>query len=201
MASALGTAIALVGVVKDASGRIQTEPFLNVARLLLPIIDKLGVTFYPVKQDVSGNIERLGRRAREDAVRYACLFEIVTTEVAAGKHEQSDSCAKGLLWLKRAMEFVLGLLRQLHDDDEKSMSQAANEAYASTLQPFHGMITYGVFTAAMSWLPSREAFFSKLDAGADLKPSMKLFLDCMTPLVQEVHNFLVENDLNDKTPV
>lgn len=38
MASALGTATTLIGHVKDDEGRIQTEPFLNIARLLLPII-------------------------------------------------------------------------------------------------------------------------------------------------------------------
>lgn len=47
--------------------------------------------------------------------------------------------------MRRAMEFVLALLQQLCDDDQKSLSEAANEGYAQTLQPFHGLLTYGVF--------------------------------------------------------
>lgn len=84
MHSALASADQLIPLVKTPEGEIQTEPFLNVSKQLLPLIgephenllkmsrycatnfcligwlsaaDQLGSAFYLVKHDVGGNIE------------------------------------------------------------------------------------------------------------------------------------------------
>ena len=50
----------------------------------------------PRDPDVSGNIERLAKRAGD----HPALFDIAR-EMAAGTHESSSGCCKSLLWLKR----------------------------------------------------------------------------------------------------
>ena len=46
------------------------------------------------------------------------------------------------------MEFLVALLRRLHDDPEVDLPTAAQEAYAATLQPFHGWISASAFSLA-----------------------------------------------------
>ena len=50
---------------------------------------------------------------------------------------------------RRAMEFIIDLLRRLHDDRQVDLPAAATAAYEETLHPFHGWITSSVFTLAM----------------------------------------------------
>ncbi len=47
------------------------------------------------------------------------------------------------------MEFIIDLLRRLHDDRRVDLPAAASAAYEKTLHPFHGWITSSVFTLAM----------------------------------------------------
>ena len=49
----------------------------------------------------------------------------------------------------RAMEFVVALLRRLYDEPAEPLPSAAQDAYATTLQPFHGWISSSAFTLAM----------------------------------------------------
>ena len=85
MSEVLSPVVASLRGVESAGGTIATEPFLATCRLILPVFDRLGVAFAPARSDVSGNIERLAKRA----------------EMAAGTHESNSGCCKGLLWLKR----------------------------------------------------------------------------------------------------
>lgn len=54
-----------------------------------------------MRNDISGNIERLRTRARTDPERFRLLFPIVEDEIARNDYAHGSSCAKGLLWLKR----------------------------------------------------------------------------------------------------
>ena len=72
MSAVLAPIVASLGAVESADGAIQTEPFLVACRLVLPVFDKMGVAFAAAKSDVSGNIERLAKRAPD----HAALFDI-----------------------------------------------------------------------------------------------------------------------------
>lgn len=163
--------------------------------------DHLGSAFYLVKRDISGNIERLAGKALCDSTEYRCLFTIITKEMEAGESEKPLSCARGLLWLKRAMEFILELMKCLQQDASVTLHDAAQTAYVKCLQPFHGMLTRGVFSVALRVVPSREAFMSLLGTPEDVKTGLQELLENWQPLVQEVHKFLDENGLDDPTPV
>jgi hypothetical protein len=73
-----------------------------------PPPDKLGVAFSPAKSDVSGNIERLAKKAPA----HAALFDIALEEVKAGTQGSNAGCSKGMLWLKR---FLVGVERRAVD--------------------------------------------------------------------------------------
>jgi hypothetical protein len=53
------------------------------------------------------------------------------------------------------MQFLVALLALLYSQQQCSMSEAVNTAYAATLQPFHGWIVGSTFTLALNFVPSR----------------------------------------------
>ena len=47
------------------------------------------------------------------------------------------------------MEFVVALLKRLHDDQNVTLATAANEVYYATLYKYHGWITSSAFVLAL----------------------------------------------------
>mmetsp|Transcript_9417 Transcript_9417/g.17670 ORF Transcript_9417/g.17670 Transcript_9417/m.17670 type:complete len:199 (+) Transcript_9417:34-630(+) len=186
-----------ISTVCTPEGEIHTEAFLAICRCVLPIIDKLGTSFYPAKADVGGNIERLTTRAKQDPSGHALLFDVVRKEMIAGEHHDSRSATKGLLWLKRFLEFVIALLRNL-SDPQATLFDASNEAYKTCLQPFHGFIAGGAFTIVLNLCGTRESFEEAIGGETDDRSK---FLEGFPPIVESIHQFLVANGLDDPTKV
>lgn len=201
MTSAFAAASTHLAGVKGPDGFIQTQGFLDVCKQVLPVVDKLGTAFALVKTDIGGNIERLAQRQAKDPERYKRLFTIVQDEVVEKTHTDNSSCTKGLLWLKRAMEFIVALLRRVHDDPAAALGTAVDETYRSTLMQFHGFFVSSAFTLAFKFVPSREAFLANLGDGPGLMAEMKAFIDAFSEVLAEVHKFLDDNGLNDPTKV
>ena len=218
--SALDAAAASAAML-NASSDILTAPFLDTCRLVLPVIgardglscspaltppaDSLGGAFYPARADVSGNIERLAARAAAGMNGSGRLFELVEAEVASGSASASSSCTKGLLWLKRFLEFTLRLLERLAREPETELGAAASAAYSATLAPFHGFLTTALFTAVLYAAPSRSSFERTLAGGGDADPQllraqMSSFCTHFGPLLARIHMFISEAGQDDPTP-
>lgn len=100
------------------------------------------------------------------------------------------------------MSFVAGLLRRLLDDRQVSLATAASDVYTDTLYQYHGWITSAAFTVALKLVPSREVFLQKLGVpNEELYQQMASFLDAFQPVLQAIHTFLVQNNLDDPTRV
>lgn len=199
---------------------IQTEIFLNICREVIPIITNLGTGFAIVKSDIGGNIDRLQARVDQNPALYGPdLFSIVLEEHERGISMDSTSCTKGLLWLKRAMEFIITLLQNVQENRTASLSEIASQTYYSTLQQYHGWIVTGTFTVVLKFVPSREAFLEtilleseesssclssdvdKEQLEARLNASMSTFCSKFQNLLQEIHDFLDSKGLDDPTKV
>nr|GEW38279.1 glycolipid transfer protein 1 [Tanacetum cinerariifolium] len=63
---------------------------------------------------------------------------MVKVEVEAKKADGSSSCTNGLLWLTRAMDFIVELFHNLMEHEDCAMSQVCSEAYTKTLKKYHG---------------------------------------------------------------
>jgi Ca2+:H+ antiporter len=178
--------------------------------LYLPFAEKLGTAFILVKSDVGGNIDRLSTRAALRPQYLDDIFTIITDEVDAGSHTASASCTKGLLWLKRAMQFITELLNLLTfstttSEPAMTMSDAVSQSYASTLQPFHGWIVGSTFTVAFKLAPTRDTFFEKLgvvdEQGSEGINQMAQFCEEYGSILKEIHEFMESNGLNDTAKV
>eukprot|EP00246_Nothoceros_aenigmaticus_P014954 TRINITY_DN595_c0_g2_i3.p1 TRINITY_DN595_c0_g2~~TRINITY_DN595_c0_g2_i3.p1 ORF type:complete len:178 (+),score=36.16 TRINITY_DN595_c0_g2_i3:66-536(+) len=149
-----------------------------------------------VKSDVGGNISRLDQRYDTDVAAYEKLYDIIRTELAAGKAKESNSCSNGLLWLTRAMDFLVELFHNLLSHPDWTLSQAASEAYIATLKKWHGWIASAAFTVAMKLVPDRKKFMDLL-GGGNLKADIESFVSSSAPLLHENHKFLKSVGLDD----
>ncbi|KAH7365400.1 hypothetical protein KP509_18G025300 [Ceratopteris richardii] len=189
-------AIEGIPLVKSASGDMLTKPFLDVCRIILPVLDKFGAAMAMVKSDIGGNITRLETRYKEDPSAFYLLHDIVRREISEKKAKNSNSCANGLLWLTRAMDFLVALFGNLLDHVDWTISHAATEAYNVTLKKWHGWIASSAFTVALKLAPERTKFMSVLGDG-DLDSDIKNFVSAFSPLLQENHDFLKSFGLDD----
>ena len=182
---------------ESPDGDVLSEPFLATCRLVLPVFDRLGVAFAPAKSDVSGNIERLAKRAGA----HPKLFDICLEEVSAGTQASNSGCCKGLLWLKRFLEFTMALLRALEEEPRtRAMKDCANDAYARCLKPYHGWISSSAFSVVMSFPPSRRDFVNSL-GGEGAYGDIGRLTAGFSPVLAKTHQFLVDNGLDDPTKV
>lgn len=103
------------------------------------------------------------------------------------KKESGIGCNTGtvaLLWMKRTMQFVIGMLQRLVQDSSITLSSASRESYSKTLRSCHNMITRGVFDTGLRFAPTRESFFKNLAGGGDtgrVHASLSQFLFVFTP--------------------
>jgi len=79
---------------------------------------------------------------------------------------KKGTCA--LLWLARALNFILVLLKELIDNPAKKLSDCVLAGYDVSLKPHHGMIIKGTFSVAVKAAPARDVFIKKLGPGDPL---------------------------------
>eukprot|EP00775_Hariotina_reticulata_P013032 gene13032-13161_t len=147
--------------------------------------------------------QRLRARYTTNPQQFELLFSIVDEEVGRNDHDHSKSCTKGLLWLKRALEFMTAIMRELLDKPDRSMSDVVSDTYYATLHRWHGFLASSAFHVAFAFCPSRESFMEKV-AGADdpeALQQMQKFIDEFSPLLAEVHTFLDGRGLDDPAKV
>lgn len=191
----------LLRQVRGADGAIQTAAFLDICRAVVQVLEKMGKTFHPVKADIKGNIDRLQRAHDRDPANYVQLTAIIEDDVAYGTHTSSSSDTKGLLWLKRGMGFVLGVLQRMVERPQASLKEVVGETYSATLHQYHNWLTQRAFGVAFNFVPSRESLLKALGGGATLEAEISAFLAEFTPVLSQVHEFLVQKGLDDPQKV
>lgn len=189
---------------RDVNGTIVTAGFLDLCELILPVIDSFGTGFSIIRSDISGNIERLRNRLQSDPERFAKLYSIVEDELTRDANPDGGSCTKGLLWLKRALQFMVQILGQLMEKPEAKLSKVVYDVYYNTLYNYHGFIASSAFRVAFNFVPGREAFLDKV-AGkkfdGQAKAELDKFVATFTGLLGEIHAFLDSKGQDDPTKV
>ncbi|KAI3469789.1 hypothetical protein Pfo_026452 [Paulownia fortunei] len=183
--------------VKSEQGDMLTKPFLDVSKLILPIIDKFGAAMTVVKSDISGNITRLESKYNSNPSRFNYLYNLVQAEVETKTAKSSSSCTIGLLWLTRAMDFLVELFSNLAEHQDWSMSQVYNDAYSKTLKKWHGWLASSSFTVAIKLAPDRKKFMEVIGTGGDIYGDMQKFYTNFSPILGEIHKFLASVGLDN----
>ncbi|XP_039146270.1 glycolipid transfer protein 1 [Dioscorea cayenensis subsp. rotundata] len=183
--------------VKSEGGEMLTKPFLDVCKLVLPVIEKFGAAMTLVKSDIGGNISRLEAKYNSDPSKFELLYSMVHVEVESKTAKASSSCTNGLLWLTRAMDFLVELFRNLVEHHDWTMSQACTDSYAKTLKKWHGWLASSSFTLAMKLAPDRNKFMEVIGGSGDLNADMMKFCSTFSPFLEENHKFLASVGLDD----
>ncbi|KAL8262803.1 hypothetical protein R6Q59_024152 [Mikania micrantha] len=184
------SAIEGMKLIKSDHDEILTKPFLDVCKMLLPILDKFGAAMAVVKSDISGNISRLDAKYIQNQTRFNYLFAFVQAEVET---KNSSSCTNGLLWLTRAMDFLVELFHNLYQHQDRSMQQACNDSYGKTLKKWHGWIASSSFTVAIKLAPDRKKFMEVIASKGDTYADMNTFCALFSPVLAQIHKFLVSH--------
>ncbi|XP_021751972.1 glycolipid transfer protein 1-like [Chenopodium quinoa] len=185
-----------IKLVKSEDGEMLTRPFLDACKHILPVIDKFGAAMTLVKSDIGGNITRLENKYNSDPEKFKYLYSMVQVEVESKTAKGSSSCTNGLLWLTRAMDFLVELFRNLLEHPDWSMSQACTDSYGKTLKKWHGWLASSSFSIAMKLAPDRNKFMEVLGGDA-VKCDIEQFLTTFNPLLQQNHKFLASVGLDD----
>ncbi|CAL5413607.1 unnamed protein product [Camellia sinensis] len=185
--------------VKSDRGELLTKPFLDVCKHILPILDKFGAAMTIVKSDIGGNISRLESRYSSNTTKFNYLFGFVQAEVETKTAKSSSSCSSALLWLTRAMDFLVELFRNLHDLEDWTMAQACTDSYGKTLKKWHGWLASSSFTIAMKLVPDRKKFIEVIGGTGDIHVDMEKFCTIFSPILKEIHKFLLTISKRDDT--
>ncbi|GAU46411.1 hypothetical protein TSUD_28270 [Trifolium subterraneum] len=190
---------ALEGIkhVKSEQGEILSQPFLDVCKHILPVIDKFGAAMALVKSDIGGNISRLEAKYSSNPAKFNCLYSLVQVEVETKTAKASSSCTNGLLWLTRAMDFLVALFRNLIEHPDWAMAQACTDSYNKTLKKWHGWLASSSFTVAMKLAPDRKKFMDVIQGGGDVNADIEKFCTTFSPYLEENHKFLARFGLDD----
>eukprot|EP01018_Ginkgo_biloba_P022761 Gb_12773 [translate_table: standard] len=189
--SAFVPALQAISVIKSSNGEILGKPFLEACRAILPVLDKLGPSMAVIRSDVGGNIERLDELYGLERSEYDSLYDIVRKEAAEGTAKKPLSCTKAVLWLTRAMDFIVVLFRDLLDHPEWGMKQAVEDSYNITLKKWHGWISAAAFKVGLKLIPERHKFMELLGESSNLNEDVEKFISSFSPLLLENHTFLV----------
>ncbi|XP_046841662.1 UNC5C-like protein isoform X1 [Xenia sp. Carnegie-2017] len=183
---------------------IETLPFLQACREIVPFFDILGPTaFAPVKSDINGNIEKLSKKYQEDTVKYKILQDMVRSEMDAGTKKAKKSSTDALLWLKRALSFILVFLEEVLTG-EQDLTKCAKKAYESTLKKYHGWMVQSIFSLAMKAVPYRKDFIKKLGNGRDendVLTEMRVFVNELKSTFDVITGFYSDSGLEDASKV
>ncbi|KAG2250668.1 hypothetical protein Bca52824_080804 [Brassica carinata] len=183
--------------VKSEQGEMLTMPFLDLCKTLFPVLDKFGAAMTIVKSDISGNITRLEKNYLSDPEKYKYLYTIVQGEIESGTAKGSSSCTNGLLWLTRAMDFLVELCRNLVARQDWSMSQACGDSYQKTLKKWHGWFASSTSSMGLKLAPDRKKFMEVTAGSGDINADMERFCSEFGPFLQENHKFLASVGMDD----
>ncbi|XP_038878235.1 glycolipid transfer protein 1 [Benincasa hispida] len=190
---------ALEGIqhVKSDAGEILTKPFLEACKHILPVIDKFGASMALVKTDIGGNISRLESKYASNPPAFNYLYNLVKPEIEIKTAKGSSSCTNGLLWLTRAIDFLVELFRNLLEHQDWTMSRACTEAYGKTLKKWHGWLASSSFSVAMKLAPDRKKFMEVISGTGNVEADIEKFCTSFSPLLQEIHKFLASVGMDD----
>lgn len=183
-----------------ATGDIPSGPFLDACAEIVPLFDALGsVTFAPVKSDINGNITKLRGKLSSNPGQFATLQAMVQEEIAAKTTTASGSATDALLWLKRALSFILVFLEEVLKG-QQDLTVCANTAYESTLKKYHNFLVKGIFALAVRAVPTREGFFKTLSNGtcdeAGVVEQMRPYTEALRAQLNTINAFYAANKLD-----
>ena len=184
---------------------MDLDTFVAACTTLATVYDKLGSMLGAAKKDMLDNLATIRKgttdkpqiKTIQDAVRYD-----IENKLCFRDNKNRKGVSFGILWLVRALRFIVIFLGNLTaaEFSAKEMGACSKDAYGQSIKPYHGWILSGVFGTMMGQVPNRKTFLKNTCQGqADqvVYDEIKLLVATAGPLVDSLHQFYVQQDLND----
>jgi len=171
-------------------GDILVSEFLNSCNGIVEFVTFLCTAFLPVKSDIQGNITKINRVYETDPTKYASIKKLLEAESIASPGKMGVA-TDALLWLKRALEFILVFLEALVNDyhsgqPSDTLVGISQAAYESTLKQHHNMIQRGLFAVIIRATPWRKDFMKTMALGrSDAEQQCIIDLEQYLPPMKE----------------
>ncbi|XP_021855048.1 glycolipid transfer protein 1-like [Spinacia oleracea] len=183
--------------IRSEEGTILTKPFLDLCRLLLPLIDKFGSQMSCVKADVACNITKLELKYASNPSKYSNLSTFTKEEVESKIARSSSSCTNALVWLNRAMDFMIQLFHNLLEHPEWSMTQACTDSYKRTLKKWHGWMAISTFKVLIKLAPERKKFMCSIGGSVEINAEIGILCGAFAPVLEDNHKLLASFGVDD----
>lgn len=183
---------------EGAGGEIPAEAFCEASLSLISVFDLITGMGMPAS-DMKGNATTIQKIAK--ATPGSTLEKLVSAETGGKSQAElkkivgdgtKASCA--LLWLVRALSFIVKMLDELMVQPEKSMSACVLAGYDVSLKPHHGFMIRGTFQVAVKAAPNRETFIAKLGEKEEVFKQLKEATPKLTGLVIRLQEYLESID-------
>ena len=168
-----------LGEKKDA---IPAAEFAEAALALITVFDLIPGVGKIAGPDMAGNANTVKK------LEAGKTLQALVEEECAGKEDgdvkkiagngKTATCA--LLWLTRALYFILKMLEPLVNEPQKKMSECVLAGYEVSLKPHHNWMLSKTFSVATAAAPTRDAFLAKL---APTEAEVKSKIDEVAPVV------------------
>lgn len=152
------------GVQRTEGGGIPCIPFLDACDHIDAVYSMLfaGVVAGQLKGDIGNSIKTVRDVLEsESSAAETTLQQLVTTEILHKTLEvvrkDKSTATVGLLWIIRAVTFLLVLLSKLAEGPHRIPSKCAEETYAEVLRMYHGSSCYAATSDAHAACTSENA--------------------------------------------
>ncbi|XP_074267576.1 glycolipid transfer protein 1-like [Silene latifolia] len=183
--------------IKSEEGNILTKSFLDLCKLLLPLIDHFGPSMSCIKADIAHHILKLESKFASNPSKYSELYTITREEVQSKVARSTSSCTNGFVWLNRAMDFMVHFFSNLLEHPEWSMSQACKDSYKKTLKKWHGWIAISTFKVLIKLVPERKKFMEWVGMSSEVNAEIDKLCKMFAPVLEDNHKFLVSVGVDD----
>lgn len=149
--------------------KIRTVEFLDAARGVVRIVEKLGKVFAPVKYDIQGNIDKLTARYAMDKEKNATLQDMILLEKAENTTNTKLVAVDALLWLTRGLHMILLFFEKIVEDAKTGtptddLVAFLKKSYKEALEPYHGWMAQQLFDLLSRMVPSRPQFLQAINS-------------------------------------
>lgn len=176
----------------------NTAQFLTASDGVREFLSSLGSTlFSPVTSDIKGNIDKLNNFVDKnpECVTLGDILRKEKKDFGESLSIQEKVGSDALLWLTRALDFVLLFLSLWIQDNQsgvkaENLSKYFQTSYEMTLKPYHSWIVQKVVNVILTAAPSRSSILTSLKGTQSDVEDDEVFADL------EVHVLLLRGNID-----
>lgn len=190
----------------DSENKVITPKMSDAANSIAPVYDTVfgaGIVSNNLKKDIENSSSKVRAAYENNPKETNTIDKLITYEIETQGvdilRKDSNSGVKNLLWMNRALNFIVTFLEKcMITDCEKSSKQCATEAYNDILKPYHGIIVSSVVTMAFNLCPSREQLMHRFgyEDEALAKQKVNQLVTAVRPVVEIVLKLLEDAGCN-----